>query len=145
MVSANSSSILASMARKKLTSFDIGGSLAKAVFYVPKDDPAHVKLQQLDKLTKERLPDLTEGDCIYMKSCKNDQVETLFDFVRDNDLAGSDVYATGGGSVKYKSLFDSNFEQNGIKVHKRDEFISLVGGLNFVKDYVSEPTYTIDR
>ena len=80
-----------------------------------------------------------------MKSCKNDQVETLFDFVRDNDLAGSDVYATGGGSVKYKNLFDSNFEQNGIKVHKRDEFISLVGGLNFVKDYVSEPTYTIDR
>ena len=73
MVTAlKSSNTLASMARRKFLGIDIGGSLAKAVFYVPKDDPAHEKLQALDKLTYPRVPEMSEGDCIYMKSCRND-------------------------------------------------------------------------
>ena len=64
--------------------------------------------------------------------------------MRENDLAGSAVYACGGGSVKFGDLFAREFGDKGIKVHNTREYHSLVAGFNFVRNHVNEPSFTVD-
>ena len=42
--------------KKKILSIDIGGTLAKVAFYVPKDDPSFKEPEFQEKLTKETIP-----------------------------------------------------------------------------------------
>ena len=43
--------------RKKILSFDIGGTLAKVAFYVPKDDPKfHSDPTYQEKISKDSFP-----------------------------------------------------------------------------------------
>lgn len=42
--------------KKRILSFDIGGTLAKVAYYVPKDDPKFQDPACHEKLTKETIP-----------------------------------------------------------------------------------------
>jgi hypothetical protein len=42
--------------KKKIISLDIGGTLAKMAFYIPKDDPAFKEPEYHQKLSKETIP-----------------------------------------------------------------------------------------
>ena len=46
----------AAFPKKKIMSLDIGGTLAKVAFYVPKDDPSFEFAGLKEKLTKESIP-----------------------------------------------------------------------------------------
>jgi hypothetical protein len=41
---------------RKILSVDIGGTLAKAAFYIPRDDPIHQKPESLHKITSMCIP-----------------------------------------------------------------------------------------
>ena len=44
------------MPAKKIISVDIGGTLAKAAFYLPRDDPMRQDLTKYEALTSECIP-----------------------------------------------------------------------------------------
>lgn len=46
----------AAFPRKKILSLDIGGTLAKVAFYVPKDDPNMQIPDYHEKITKQSIP-----------------------------------------------------------------------------------------
>jgi hypothetical protein len=51
---------------RKILSVDIGGTLAKAAFYVPRDDPIHTKPGALHNLTSMCIPcKFTKGHHFY--------------------------------------------------------------------------------
>lgn len=86
---------------------------------------------------------LVNGDKIYLRSFKSSQIETFIDFVRANGLAGERIHATGGGAHKYADLLEREFAQSGTEVVKHDEMASMVGGLSFILNQTSRPTYTL--
>ena len=42
--------------KKKILSIDIGGTLAKMAFYIPKDDPSFIEPEFQAKITNETIP-----------------------------------------------------------------------------------------
>ena len=44
------------MPQRKILSVDIGGTLAKTVFYVPKTDPIHQDMEALERITNDSVP-----------------------------------------------------------------------------------------
>ena len=44
------------MPQRKILSVDIGGTLAKTVFYLPKTDPIHKDMEALERITKDSVP-----------------------------------------------------------------------------------------
>ena len=44
------------MPQRKILSVDIGGTLAKTAFYIPKSDPVHQDIEALEKITSNSLP-----------------------------------------------------------------------------------------
>lgn len=74
---------------------------------------------------------LANGNRIYFKSFKTDQIETFVEFVRANELVGERIHATGGGAHKFADLLEREFTQSGVQVVKHDEMASLANGLTF--------------
>jgi len=89
--------------------------------------------------------ELANGDSIYLKSFNSSQIENLVDFIKSNDLVGTTIHATGGGAHKYADIFEREFVQKGVQVHKHDEMASMVNGLAFVLKYANKSSFSVMR
>jgi len=89
--------------------------------------------------------ELANGDNIYLKSFNSGQIENFVDFIKSNDLVGTTIHATGGGAHKYADIFEREFVQKGVQVHKHDEMASMVNGLAFVLKYANKSSFSVTR
>lgn len=141
---------------KKILAVDIGGTLAKTAFYIPKSDPIRLDQDKFRILTKQSIPskfyipidnpsavELENGDQIYLKSFESSKIDEFIEFVKENNLVDTTIHATGGGAYKYQEHFLKHFG-SGIKVNKYDEMASLVNGLSFVLRYANKPTFSME-
>jgi len=134
-----------------MLALDIGGTLAKAAFYIPKPHLESLSADgKLEALTESSIPQLANGDKIFLKSFKSNKIEELIHYVKEHDLlegVGDTVpdrivvHATGGGAFKYNAQFEQEFGEC-LLMKKYDEMQSLVEGMHFVLNYAKEPSYT---
>jgi len=103
------------MPNRKILAIDIGGTLAKIAYYLPKDDPIRHKPYIFEQLTQTAIPsklpspltiesvELANGDEIFLRSFPSNKIEEFLDFVNQNNLVDNNthIHATGGGSYKY--------------------------------------------
>ena len=87
--------------------------------------------------------ELANGDSIHLRSFNSSQIDTFIDFVKKYDLVGNSIHATGGGAHKYADIFDREFSQRGVQVHKHDEMASMVNGLAFTLKYANRPSFSV--
>ena len=135
---------LTNIPSKKILGVDIGGTLTKTAFLVPRNDPMRQDAARFESVIAgcESL-ELANGESIYLKKLKSSQINQFVDFVLSNDLVEDKLHATGGGAHKYTELFDQKFVQRGIQVNKHDEMASLVKGLSFVLKHANRSVFSV--
>jgi hypothetical protein len=69
-------------------SIDIGGTLAKAAFFIPKSEMDELdKNNQLEPIKNDSIPiELASGDTIFLRSFKSNKIEEFIDFVKKYGL-----------------------------------------------------------
>lgn len=80
---------------KKILAVDIGGTLAKTAFYIPKSDSIRLDQDKFRILTNQSIPskfstaidnpfavELENGDQIYLKSFESSKIDEFIEFVK---------------------------------------------------------------
>ncbi|CAJ1940143.1 unnamed protein product [Sphenostylis stenocarpa] len=135
---------------------DIGGSLAKIVYFT-KDDDRLVDVEEglshrkaLEKSNGSKQYPVLNGR-LNFKKFETSKINDCLDFIKSMKLhiggrqpqenPGSQpiVKATGGGAYKYADLFK---ERLGIILDKEDEMDCLVAGANFLLEVVHQEAFT---
>ncbi|KAI4328270.1 hypothetical protein L6164_020637 [Bauhinia variegata] len=136
---------------------DIGGSLAKLVYFTKKDDGyvhGEERISPQEALAKSkgsRSYPVVKGRLNFMRF-ETSKINDLLEFIkseklhlggsRQQDVPGNQnmfIKATGGGAYKYADLFK---ERLGISLDKEDEMDCLVAGANFLLKVVPEEAFT---
>ncbi|GBG26875.1 Pantothenate kinase [Hondaea fermentalgiana] len=110
---------------------DVGGTLAKAVIFVPEGHPQsaalHETLADIAWVEDDMRMPAIGGHLIFLKYLSS-HANQAWRNVRKHDLLprGSRVDATGGGAFK---ILDESMQRLGLKLHRHDEMESLMRGL----------------
>eukprot|EP00002_Diphylleia_rotans_P039562 TRINITY_DN9200_c0_g1_i1.p1 TRINITY_DN9200_c0_g1~~TRINITY_DN9200_c0_g1_i1.p1 ORF type:complete len:436 (-),score=69.14 TRINITY_DN9200_c0_g1_i1:359-1666(-) len=131
---------------------DIGGSLAKLVYYEPdsldsslQKDGGHEALDESPPMSERQL--LLGGKLHFVKfETKN--IEDCLEYISKHIVGKRQngrplvIQATGGGSHKFAQIFKDRL---GVTLQREDEMECLVGGLNFLLRYISNEAFYYDR
>lgn len=111
-------------------SMDIGGSLAKLVYFEPtqQDQGNHGSVG--GKLNFIKFQTSNMDDCMKFISEKQLHIE---------GQGRKSINITGGGAYKYADYITSTL---GVKIHKEDEMHALITGLNFLLKNVPKESFT---
>ncbi|GAM27496.1 hypothetical protein SAMD00019534_106720, partial [Acytostelium subglobosum LB1] len=110
---------------------DIGGSLAKLVYYVDNNNNNSVITGNNDiEVIKEQ----TGSGMLHFIKFETTNIEDCLNFIIDNKLhlengKPRDVRVTGGGAYKYAELFEMRL---GCNLIKEDEMLTLIIGTNYL-------------
>ena len=140
---------------------DIGGTLAKIVYFVPRTEvPTSPEEHAANGRAKEYI--LTSQDygttghrdveqeffspalngTLHFIKFETRRFESALQIIKQKGLvhAGTHVYGTGGGAVKFQKTFR---ETLGVGVHKFDELETLVNGMGFLMYHYPTECYTL--
>ncbi|EGC35817.1 hypothetical protein DICPUDRAFT_54979 [Dictyostelium purpureum] len=108
---------------------DIGGTLAKLVYFVQNKDKSNVN---------------EIGGKLHFIKFRTKDIDLCLDFIIENNLhiedgKPKDVRVTGGGAFKYSELFENRL---GCKLIKEDEMQCLIWGTNFLLNNIKKESFT---
>ncbi|KAG4924447.1 hypothetical protein JHK85_050936 [Glycine max] len=125
---------------------DIGGSLAKLVYFTKDDD--HL-VDGEEGISHRKAFEKSNGSKQYpvlngrlnFKKFETSKINDCIEFIKSMKLhiGGAYIMATGGGAYKYADLFK---ERLGIIFDKEDEMDCLVAGANFLLEVVHQEAFT---
>eukprot|EP00750_Incisomonas_marina_P008819 INCI15706.1.p1 GENE.INCI15706.1~~INCI15706.1.p1 ORF type:complete len:254 (-),score=41.15 INCI15706.1:933-1694(-) len=140
---------------------DIGGTLAKIVYFVPKTEvPSSPEVDAVNDRAREYI--LTSN--VYGTTGQRDVEQEFFSpalngtlhfikfetrrlkgalqMIKEKGLvhSGTHMYGTGGGAVKFQKIFQ---EMLGVGVQKFDELETLVNGMGFLMYHYPTECYTL--
>eukprot|EP00002_Diphylleia_rotans_P018058 TRINITY_DN3497_c1_g1_i2.p1 TRINITY_DN3497_c1_g1~~TRINITY_DN3497_c1_g1_i2.p1 ORF type:complete len:547 (-),score=108.07 TRINITY_DN3497_c1_g1_i2:40-1653(-) len=132
---------------------DIGGSLAKIVYYEPdslesatrSEDGEDVFLDASDVFT-ERQQIL--GGKLHFVKFETKNIDDCIEYISKHIVGKRQrprplvIQATGGGSHKFAQIFQDRL---GVTLQREDEMECLVGGLNFLLRYIANEAFYYDR
>jgi len=133
---------------------DIGGSLAKLVFFESDDEPAsealvnYVKGSHSYGSTGKREAELEVGNekmggKLHFISFSTERMTSAVQMIKVNNLhhyVGRMLHATGGGAHKYKDLFEAEL---GLTFVPQDELGTVIQGMAYLVDNVPGQCYTM--
>lgn len=113
-------------------SMDIGGSLAKIVYFEPTPD------------TNSQDGQGSIGGKLNFIKFQTSNMSDCLNFIMEKELhitgnGRKAINITGGGAYKYADLITSTL---GVTIHKEDEMHSLISGLNFLLKNVPKESFT---
>ncbi|KAL9937751.1 hypothetical protein V8E36_003296, partial [Tilletia maclaganii] len=122
---------------------DIGGSLAKLVYFTRAPEDANSADFQTSARARRSLPPVLPGGRLNFVKFETEHIEQCVSFLAEllslsakaNSVSleemrrGVKLTATGGGAHMYKELFEREL---GIEVQREDEMSCLITGLNFI-------------
>ncbi|KAG4101748.1 fumble [Neocallimastix lanati (nom. inval.)] len=140
-----------------LFAMDIGGSLAKIIFYdCNADNFENTELKELFNSLKDNIFSTedygfsgirdryksikTKNGCIHFILFETQRIKNAVELIFQNDIIKNikQISCTGGGSYKFEEYFRENYD---IEIKKYDEFKSLLAGLNALLKYSPNESY----
>jgi len=133
---------------------DVGGSLAKLVFFDSVDRPAPPKVLQFFMqsqtygTTGKRHCDLEVhnegiGGTLHFVQFETSSMERVIQMVKENNLHEglTQVYATGGGAHKYQAVFE---QELGLSFVTKDELGTVIRGITFLAHHLHDEGQKIE-
>ncbi|KAG4098505.1 fumble [Neocallimastix lanati (nom. inval.)] len=140
-----------------LFAMDIGGSLAKIIFYdCNSENFENTELKELFNNLKDNIFSTedygfsgirdryksikTKNGCIHFILFETQRIKNAVELIFQNDIIKNikQISCTGGGSYKFEEYFRENYD---IEIKKYDEFKSLLAGLNTLLKYSPNESY----
>jgi pantothenate kinase len=121
----------------KRVGLDIGGSLAKLVYFEPNRPVIPSTPGEDDQ------EEIAGGSLHFIKFEVATKLDELLQFMQENSLHQTGILkVTGGGAHKYANLFQDKL---GVKLEKEDEMRTLIVGLNFLLKNVPNEAFTFSQ